>query len=71
MRAGWFYSPSQIARYFPSRITSLFNFPRLEFKDPIRILRQLNRHQWNMFAVGFAGKRSQHNRLHGSVANNS
>ncbi|KAK0357105.1 hypothetical protein LTR02_001031 [Friedmanniomyces endolithicus] len=54
MRAGWFYSPSQIARYFPSRITSLFNFPRLEFKDPIRILRQLNRHQWNMFAVGFA-----------------
>ena len=56
MAAGWFYSPSQIARYFPSRVTSLFNFPRLEFKDPYKILRQLDRHQWNMFAVGFAGE---------------
>ncbi|KAK5735719.1 hypothetical protein LTR17_007891 [Elasticomyces elasticus] len=54
MRAGWFYSGSQIARYFPSRITSLTHFPRLEFKDPYKILRQLDRHQWNMFAVGFA-----------------
>ncbi|KAK5719454.1 hypothetical protein LTR15_007978 [Elasticomyces elasticus] len=54
MRAGWFYSGSQIARYFPSRVTSLTHFPRLEFKDPYKILRQLDRHQWNMFAVGFA-----------------
>lgn len=54
MRAGWFYSPSQIARYAATRITSL-KPPRTQLKNPLAVLRQLNKHQWNMFAVGFAG----------------
>ena len=47
MAAGWFYSPSQIARYFPARITSLKPPKRKEpMKNPIAILKQLDRHQW-------------------------
>lgn len=54
MRAGWFYSPSQISRYALSRIPSL-KPPRTHLKNPYAVLRQLNKHQWNMFAVGFVG----------------
>ncbi|KAK5134195.1 hypothetical protein LTR08_006855 [Meristemomyces frigidus] len=53
MALGWFYSPSQILHYFPSRVTSL-KPPRAQLKNPYAILRQLNAHQWNMFFVGFA-----------------
>ena len=52
MRAGWFYSPSQIGRYALSRIPSL-KPPRTQLKNPYTVLKQLNRHQWNMFAVGW------------------
>ena len=54
MRAGWFYSPDQIGRYFMSRIPSL-KPPREKLLNPIKVLRKLDKHQWNMFAVGFAG----------------
>src|ERR1700712_3316213 len=53
MALGWFYSPSQILHYFPSRVTSL-KPPRAQLKNPYAILRQLDAHQWNMFFVGFA-----------------
>ncbi|KAI7215083.1 sugar transporter family protein [Hortaea werneckii] len=53
MRAGWFYSPSQIVRYALSRIPTL-KPPRTKLKNPYTVLRQLNKHQWNMFAVGWA-----------------
>lgn len=52
MAAGWFYSPSQILHYFPSRITSL-KPPRTKLKNPYAVLRQLDRHQWALFGVGF------------------
>jgi len=55
MAAGWFYSPKQIARYFPARVTSL-KPPGTKLKNPITILKQLDRHQWNMFLVGFVGE---------------
>ena len=54
MDAGWFYSPSQIARYIPSRITSL-KPPRNKVTNPWKIIRSLDSHQWNMFLVGWAG----------------
>ncbi|RMY63962.1 hypothetical protein D0863_10166 [Hortaea werneckii] len=52
MRAGWFYSPSQIGRYALSRVPTL-KPPRTKLKNPYTVLRQLNKHQWNMFAVGW------------------
>ena len=55
MDAGWFYSPSQIARYIPSRITSLKPPAAGRVKNPWKIIRTLDAHQWNMFLVGFAG----------------
>lgn len=54
MRAGWFYSRDQVKRYTLTRITSL-KPPKTKLNNPYAILRQLNKHQWNMFAVGFAG----------------
>lgn len=54
MDAGWFYSPNQIARYIPSRITSL-KPPAAKLKNPWTIIRSLDAHQWNMFLIGFAG----------------
>ncbi len=54
MAAGWFYSPSQIAKYLITRPTSL-KPPRSKLGNPIRILSQLDRHQWLMFSVGFLG----------------
>ncbi|KAF2115634.1 sugar transporter family protein [Lophiotrema nucula] len=55
MAAGWFYSPSQIGRYFLTRITSLQPPRNSHAKNPIRALRLLNRHQWLMFWAGFLG----------------
>ncbi|KAJ5712146.1 hypothetical protein N7488_006302 [Penicillium malachiteum] len=52
MALGWFYSPSQIAQYFATRITSL-KPPRGELKNPYTTLKQLDRHQWLIFAGGF------------------
>ena len=52
MELGWFYSPQQIARYVPSRVTSL-KPPRAELKNPIAIIRQLDKHHWAMFGIGF------------------
>ncbi|GAW20830.1 hypothetical protein ANO14919_103410 [Xylariales sp. No.14919] len=54
MAAGWFYSPQQIGRYLATRATSL-RPPKAKLRNPIRVLRDLNRHQWHMFAVGFLG----------------
>ncbi|KAI9874503.1 MAG: hypothetical protein M1830_009680 [Pleopsidium flavum] len=54
MAAGWFYSPKQIAHYFLTRPTSL-KPPRNKLGNPIRILRELDRHQWLMFFAGFLG----------------
>ncbi|TKA25313.1 hypothetical protein B0A50_06217 [Salinomyces thailandicus] len=53
MEAGWFYSPRQLLHYIPSRFTSL-KPPREPLKNPYTILKQLDAHQWNMFAVGLA-----------------
>ncbi|KAK5017950.1 hypothetical protein LTR16_002152 [Cryomyces antarcticus] len=55
MAAGWFYSPSQIRRYLLSRPTSLRPPRNARAGNPIRILRQLDRHQWLMFVVGWMG----------------
>lgn len=52
MAAGWFYSPSQIFRYLATRPSSL-KPPRNKLGNPIRILRQVDRHQWLMFSCGF------------------
>ncbi|KAJ5725014.1 uncharacterized protein N7483_006371 [Penicillium malachiteum] len=52
MALGWFYSPSQIAHYFATRITSL-KPPRGKLKNPYTTIKQLDRHQWLMFAGGF------------------
>ncbi|KAL6242089.1 hypothetical protein RBB50_011001 [Rhinocladiella similis] len=54
MAAGWFYSPSQIKRYFLTRVTSL-KPPRTKLGNPYRILKELDKHQWLMFAAGFLG----------------
>lgn len=54
MALGWFYSPSQIGRYFTTRVTSL-KPPKAKMQDPIAILRQLDAHQWFMFCAGFVG----------------
>jgi SHS family lactate transporter-like MFS transporter len=54
MALGWFYSPSQIGRYFFTRISSL-RPPRSKMQNPIAILRQLDSHQWLMFLAGFVG----------------
>lgn len=51
MELGWFYSPRQIAHYFPSRITSL-KPPRAKLDNPWKIIRQLDSHQWAMFCCG-------------------
>jgi SHS family lactate transporter-like MFS transporter len=54
MAAGWFYSPSQIGRYLLSRPTSL-KPPLTRLRNPISILKELDRHQWLMFLVGYLG----------------
>jgi hypothetical protein len=54
MALGWFYSPSQIGRYFLTRIPSL-RPPRTKMQNPVAILRQLDSHQWLMFLAGFVG----------------
>jgi SHS family lactate transporter-like MFS transporter len=54
MALGWFYSPSQIGRYFLARVTSL-KPPKTQMQNPIAILRQLDSHQWLMFFAGFIG----------------
>jgi SHS family lactate transporter-like MFS transporter len=54
MALGWFYSPSQICRYFLTRISSL-RPPRTKMQNPVAILRQLDSHQWLMFLAGFVG----------------
>lgn len=54
MAAGWFYSPQQIKRYFLTRIPSL-QPPRTKLRNPIHILRELDKHQWLMFLAGFLG----------------
>ncbi|KAK2794205.1 hypothetical protein FQN51_000906 [Onygenales sp. PD_10] len=43
-----------MARYFSTRVTSL-KPPKTRLKNPYHILRELNRHQWLMFSVGFLG----------------
>ncbi|KAI1343896.1 carboxylic acid transporter [Xylariaceae sp. FL0016] len=53
MALGWFYSPSQIARYFLTRPSTL-RPPQTALRNPARVLAELDRHQWLMFAVGFA-----------------
>ncbi|KAI0911764.1 carboxylic acid transporter [Ustulina deusta] len=52
MAAGWFYSPQQIAQYFATRLTSL-KPPRAKLRNPVHVLKDLDRHQWLMFSVGF------------------
>ncbi|KAI1426300.1 carboxylic acid transporter [Xylaria sp. FL1777] len=52
MAAGWFYSPQQIRHYFATRLTSL-KPPRTKLRNPIHVLKDLDRHQWLMFSVGF------------------
>ncbi|KAI9707899.1 MAG: hypothetical protein M1820_004505 [Bogoriella megaspora] len=52
MAAGWFYSPKQIVRYLLTRPTSL-KPPRARLGNIIRILGELDRHQWLMFTAGF------------------
>lgn len=54
MGAGWFYTPKQIGRYLLTRPTSL-KPPRTRLRNPITVLRELDRHQWLMFLVGFLG----------------
>ncbi|KAI3328083.1 carboxylic acid transporter [Xylariaceae sp. AK1471] len=54
MAAGWFYSPEQIVRYFVTRPTSL-KPPKTKLRNPIHVLKDLDRHQWLMFSVGFLG----------------
>lgn len=54
MGAGWFYTPKQIGRYLLTRPTSL-KPPRTKLRNPIKVVRELDRHQWLMFSVGFLG----------------
>lgn len=53
MAAGWFYSPSQIARYLTTRISSLKPRKGEGNRHPIAVLRQLDSHQWRLFFVGY------------------
>ena len=53
MAAGWFYSPQQIKKYLLSRPSSL-KPPKTKLRNPIGILKELDKHQWLLFAVGFA-----------------
>ncbi|KKZ62883.1 hypothetical protein EMCG_02728 [[Emmonsia] crescens] len=62
MAAGWFYSPSQMRRYFGSRISKAAkvwitrdNDIYTRLRNPYHIVRELNQHQWLMFLVGFLG----------------
>ncbi|KUI58337.1 hypothetical protein VP1G_05589 [Cytospora mali] len=52
MAAGWFYSPEQIRDYLLTRPTSL-KPPRTKLRNPIRILGELDSHQWHMFSAGY------------------
>jgi hypothetical protein len=54
MAAGWFYSPEQIKRYILTRPTSL-KPPRTKLRNPVAVLKELDRHQWLMFLAGFLG----------------
>lgn len=54
MAAGWFYSRKQTAHYLLTRPTTL-KPPKTKLRNPVSILRELDRHQWLMFAVGFLG----------------
>jgi MFS transporter, SHS family, lactate transporter len=54
MAIGWFYSPSQIKRYLLTRPSSL-KPPGTKLRNPIAVLRELDRHQWLMFLAGFLG----------------
>ncbi|KAF2994116.1 hypothetical protein E8E14_000970 [Neopestalotiopsis sp. 37M] len=54
MEAGWLYSGRQIKQYFLTRVTSL-RPPRAELRNPVAVLRDLDRHQWLMFLVGLLG----------------
>ena len=47
-------SPSQIGRYLVTRPSSL-KPPMVKLKNPVAILRQLDKHQWLMFLAGFLG----------------
>ncbi|KAF2968763.1 hypothetical protein GQX73_g4789 [Xylaria multiplex] len=52
MAAGWFYSRKQIARYLATRPSSL-KPPKTKLRNPIHVLRDLDRHQWLMFSIGY------------------
>jgi MFS transporter, SHS family, lactate transporter len=54
MASGWFYSPKQISRYLLTRPTSL-KPPKTKLRNPVAVLRELDRHQWLMFSAGFLG----------------
>lgn len=54
MAAGWFYSTEQVGRYLLTRPTSL-KPPGTKLRNPIAVLRELDKHQWLMFLVGFLG----------------
>jgi MFS transporter, SHS family, lactate transporter len=54
MAAGWFYSPKQIKRYLLTRPTSL-KPPRTKLRNPVAVLKELDKHQWLMFLAGFLG----------------
>ncbi|KAF1952574.1 hypothetical protein CC80DRAFT_508032 [Byssothecium circinans] len=55
MAARWFCSPQQIGRYFLTRLSSLPPPRNSHVENPIRILKQPNRHQGLMFWCGFLG----------------
>jgi len=55
MAAGWFYTPSQISRYLATRISTLKPPKNSRAVNPIRVLQQLDKHQWMMFLAGFLG----------------
>jgi hypothetical protein len=54
MAAGWFYSPTQIYNYILSRPATL-KPPRSRLRNPVSVLKELDRHQWLMFLGGFLG----------------
>ncbi|KAH8692268.1 carboxylic acid transporter [Talaromyces proteolyticus] len=55
MDLSWFYSRSQIAVYFSTRLSSLRPH-KSKLRNPISILQELNRHQWLMFLCGFLAR---------------
>lgn len=70
MAAGWFYSPRQIWHYFitrpttlkPPRVcvtivtrTELANDLQPKFRNPFKILRELETYHWLMFIAGWLG----------------